>query len=358
MTGNPTLDREGPPMTDELPEPPPGETGWPWTIASDAVPDTQACGEPWPKISVVTPSYNQGAFIEETIRSILLQGYPNLEYIVIDGGSTDETVEVLKKYDPWIDHWVREPDDGQSDAINKGLGRATGSIFNWINSDDLLEPGALGTIARHFEDTDAVIGLGRHFTEEESWIEDTYNFAAEPLLRGFGRDQGCGFTQQAVWLRTQQVRECGGIDPSFHYAMDRELYVRYTYHYPRVTYVDSVLARFRIHEDSKTERSEFGEVYDNSFREDMLRMTKKIRGMSEYAPLHDVCDRRIAELEWKFYVAELRRENDRSRVSRAVEILGRALCHPQVRMDRAMVGTGLRLLLDVDDDVALLPWNS
>ena len=90
-------------------------------------------GSDWPRISIVTPSYNQGQYIEETIRSILLQGYPNLEYIIIDAGSTDQTVEIIKKYEMFLSYWVSESDNGQAHAINKGLSLCTGEIFNWIN---------------------------------------------------------------------------------------------------------------------------------------------------------------------------------------------------------------------------------
>ncbi|MFZ9937930.1 MAG: glycosyltransferase, partial [Luteolibacter sp.] len=100
----------------ELPVPPHGCHGWPWDLQSGPVPDLQNDGRPWPKISIVTPSYNQGRYIEETIRSILLQGYPDLEYFIMDGGSTDETVEIIRKYEPWLAGWVSEKDKGQSDA--------------------------------------------------------------------------------------------------------------------------------------------------------------------------------------------------------------------------------------------------
>ena len=111
------------------------------------LPSRMTDSTPWPRISIVTPSYNQGQYLEETIRSVLLQGYPNLEYLVIDGGSTDESVELLQRYDQWIAHWVTEPDRGQPHALNKGLARCTGDILGWINSDDLLLPEALSHLA-------------------------------------------------------------------------------------------------------------------------------------------------------------------------------------------------------------------
>src|SRR5579862_8824120 len=105
---------------------------------------------PWPRITVVTPSFQQGRFLEETIRSVLGQGYPNLDYIVIDGGSTDQSVEIIQKYAAQLSYWVSEPDHGQANAVNKGFQRSTGEILGWLNSDDLLLPGALFTIGRAF----------------------------------------------------------------------------------------------------------------------------------------------------------------------------------------------------------------
>src|SRR5229473_6606028 len=126
-----------------------------------------------PKISIVTPSFNQGRFLEETILSVLNQDYPNLEYIIIDGGSTDETIEVIRRYEDRITFWVSEKDRGQVHAINKGIEKTTGDIFGFINSDDVYLPGAFNTVVEHFQNqpaTEWVCGdtvmFGEGFTTE------------------------------------------------------------------------------------------------------------------------------------------------------------------------------------------------
>ena len=131
----------------ELPFPSQSKQGWPWTELSQSAPEKMSDNSDWPRISIITPSYNQGQFIEETIRSVLLQNYPNLEYIVVDGESNDGTQQIIEKYQPWISKVIIEPDDGPADAIQKGLSLATGEWVNWINSDDILLPNALNLLA-------------------------------------------------------------------------------------------------------------------------------------------------------------------------------------------------------------------
>ena len=123
------------PTLNELPSPQKGKKGWPWTKGSEKLTVPGEGNKSLPLISIVTPSYNQDEFIEETIRSVLLQGYPNIEYFIIDGKSTDRSVEIIKKYEKYMTSWTSEKDSGQSEAINKGWQRSNGDILAWINSD-------------------------------------------------------------------------------------------------------------------------------------------------------------------------------------------------------------------------------
>ena len=205
-------------------------------------------GRPWPKISIVTPSFNQGQFIEETIRSILLQGYPNLEYFVIDGDSTDNSVEIIKKYEPWLTFWESQPDRGQAHAINKGLRLCTGDIFNWLNSDDLLEPGSLRSIEKLIENHDILTGACVNFDHNGETQEIlTGRLTLRSLIRGTD-----DYHQPAIWLSLPTVRECGYLNETMYFYFDWEFYIRLLASRARVRYTPNLLARFRLHCSSKT----------------------------------------------------------------------------------------------------------
>ncbi|MBV5328910.1 MAG: glycosyltransferase, partial [Chlorobium sp.] len=146
-------------------------------------PESLPSGKPWPKISIVTPSFNQGKYIEDTILSILLQGYPNVEHIIMDGGSTDETLEIVKSYEQSLAKIISEPDKGQSEAINKGMRLATGDILTWLNSDDMLAPGALAAIAMAFDvnDADLVAGVCHLFKDNRHFASHLTSCPNGPL---------------------------------------------------------------------------------------------------------------------------------------------------------------------------------
>lgn len=228
-----------------------GKSGWPWTEASSPLPATMPDGSPWPKISIVTPSFNQAQYLEETIRSVLLQNYPNLEYIIIDGGSTDGSVEIIKKYEPWLTYWVSEPDRGQSHAINKGFNRSTGEIMAWINSDDCYLPCAFGVIIETFlSNPDTLWVAGQtNFVDAVGNIRPGWGKPKEEIERWF---VGPTVMQPGVfWLR-QLWEKTGKIDENFNDSFDYDLWFKFVKLQPFPTWVPTEIALFRIHEKSKT----------------------------------------------------------------------------------------------------------
>ena len=243
------------PTLTDLPPHPPGTTGWPWTEQSPQLPDTMPDGSPWPRVSIVTPSYNQGQFIEETIRSVLLQGYPNLEYIIVDGGSTDDSVEVIRKYEPWLAYWVSEKDDGQSDAINRGWQRARGTILAWLNSDDTYRPQALERVLRATRSHAgwvAVSGLC-NLTSADGTVYGTKppsDFDALRMVRECGGVPG----QPAVFVRHLVFHELGGPRTDLHYVNDWEYWIRIGLRYEPLQFlqVSAVLANSRDWNGTKT----------------------------------------------------------------------------------------------------------
>jgi glycosyltransferase involved in cell wall biosynthesis len=207
------------PRIDELSAPLPGKSGWPWTEASRPTPEDVGI---WPRITVVTPSLNQGGFLEETIRSVLLQGYPNLEYMIMDGGSTDTTLDVIRRYEPWIEHWVSEKDQGQSQAINKGFQKATGEFVMWLNADDLLFRDALNKVGhalRLLPDAGMIYGTGVKIDAEGNVLKRIpFRPYDEMLLRTL-----FFILQPSSLVRRSCLIEVGFLDESFHYAMDWDL---------------------------------------------------------------------------------------------------------------------------------------
>jgi glycosyltransferase involved in cell wall biosynthesis len=186
-------------------------------------------GREWPRVTVVTPSFNQADFIEETLRSVLLQGYPNLEYLVLDGGSTDGSVEVIKKYARWLDLWVSEPDGGQSAAINRGLKVGTGEFACWVNSDDLLCRDALFELASRagFEEGMVYVGVCAVINTDSSIrsMRESAVHTLEDLLRVREKwRKGQNITQAEVLFPRQLALDVGALDVSNHFSMDYELW--------------------------------------------------------------------------------------------------------------------------------------
>lgn len=231
----------------DLPPAPPGRKGWPWTEAGPALPATLSDGRTWPKVSITTPSFRQGKYIEETIRSVLLQGYPDLEYFVMDGGSQDETVEIIKKYEPWLSGWVSEKDRGQADAINKGFARSAGEYVGWLNSDDYYYPGFLGKMTAAISERPEV---GLIYGDVETAWDDGDRKANrrgrattyEEMLRTLK----IPIPQQSCLWRRSVVGKIGPLDTRWPVCIDREYFMR-TCRHTRFEYIPGAVAMFRFH---------------------------------------------------------------------------------------------------------------
>ncbi len=211
----------------------------------------------YPKISVITPTYNQVEFIEETICSVLAQEYPNLEYIVVDGGSTDGTIDILKKYEPYLAYWISEQDGGQSEALNKGFKASTGDWLAWLNSDDLYLPGTLlriGECIKQQSTVDWIVGATVLTDDITSTSECFYPSADSVDWVDFVCTKWSGVSlpqPSSFWSRKSWVK-VGPINELLHYTMDHELWGRMAYNGYRPYCLNDHLAVFRIHSASKT----------------------------------------------------------------------------------------------------------
>lgn len=245
---------------DELPPPPPDKVGWPWTEESTPLPVDRPDGRPWPCLSIVTPSFNQGAFLEATIRSVLLQGYPSLEYFVLDGGSTDQSVEVVQKYSRWLTYWVSEPDAGQSAAINRGLQMGSGLYTTWVNSDDMLCQEALVTHARQIGFVPQTVYVGQCFYIDPAGrvlrrhCGGVHSFEDLVRIRTVWRAQGQHrhIVQPEVLFPRRLALDVGGLNLDEHRTMDYELWGKFFLAGARFQYTQIPMAMFRRHGQQKT----------------------------------------------------------------------------------------------------------
>ena len=208
-----------------------------------------------PLISIVIPSFNQGKYIEQTIESILEQSYKNFEIIIIDAGSKDETVDIIKKYKKHISYWVSEPDRGQAHAINKGLAKCTGEVFNWINSDDYLEPNALQTIAESFaknKNVQVVCGYTRCFFDKDNTTSHEYRMGIQKSVAS--TIVNVEMNQPGSFYKTSIIKELAGVNETLRYVFDDELWFRFLCKYgmQNILFVDKRFAEFRLHGSSKS----------------------------------------------------------------------------------------------------------
>lgn len=206
----------------------------------------------WPRITIITPSFNQGEFIEETIKSILNQNYPNLEYFVVDGGSTDNTLDIIRKYEDKIDWWVSEPDRGQSHAINKGLARATGEIINFINSDDVLFPGALRRVAQCYLKYCGKVGLIVGANARISPEGKILRISSPPSRLALApRSSIIPIGQPSTFFTRTAVKITGGFREDLHATMDRDFYRRVLEMGGKIVRLKALVGAIRNHQRAK-----------------------------------------------------------------------------------------------------------
>jgi len=224
----------------------------------------------FPSISIITVSFNQGQFIEDNIQSVIKQNYPNIEHIIIDAGSTDKTLEILKKYDKHL-NWISEPDNGQSDGLNKGFKKATGEIIGWFNSDDRIPPGALHKVARFFtEHNDEIAVVG-----DQAFIDVAGNQIKVVKSREYSYDYllnyARGITQNSTFFKREVFNKIGYLNESIHYAMDGDLFIRIA-SIKAIPYIPEILGEFRIQAEAKTAQGSYNFVID------LIKIRRKYNG--------------------------------------------------------------------------------
>lgn len=245
----------------------------------------------YPKISIVTPNYNMAPFLEQTIQSVLGQGYPNLEYIIIDGGSTDGSVDIIKKYEHQLTYWVSEPDKGMYDAIQKGFGHSTGEIMAWINSDDYYHPGAFGLVAELFAQFPAVDWLSGNPTSLDDRGRTVYvsPLPRYPRLIYFVSNRYEWIQQESTFWRRALWEKAGGhVETKLQLAGDFELWMRF-FHFSVPTVVNVLLGAFRLRQSGQ--KSLEGE---QAYRQEVAEIIARERTLLSLAEKRDL-------KKWQFY---------------------------------------------------------
>jgi len=242
------------PSLDQLPPPPPGLAGWPWTEESARIDGHPPGQESWPAISVVIPSFNQARYIEAALRSVLLQGYPDVEIVIYDGGSSDGSVDTIRRYSPWIAFWASEPDRGQSHALNKAIARATGPILFWLNADDIALKDAFGLAAAAFASPSRP-----RMVQGGSLIVDENGRELERFAHPFTSWEDAArnrrpLAQVSMFFHRALFDELGGLDESLVYSMDKDLLLRFARRFAPLA-IGQPLAAYRAQAEAKTIKS-------------------------------------------------------------------------------------------------------
>lgn len=207
----------------------------------------------FPKISLITPSFNQARFLEETLKSVLDQNYPNLEYIVMDGGSTDGSVEIIERYADKLSYWISEPDDGQTDALIRGFAKATGEILGWLCSDDILEPNSLHDVSQFFlknPHADVVYGNSLWIDPEGCFIKSRKEHAFDRSILLYEHNF---IPQPSTFWKNSLYHKVGGLNQDFNVAMDADLWLRFS-EVTDIHHVRKFWSRMRIYPEQKTYR--------------------------------------------------------------------------------------------------------
>ena len=232
-------------------------------------------------VSIITPSYNQGMYLEQTIQSVLNQTYRNIEYLVVDGGSTDNSIDIIKKYEKSIAYWISEPDNGQADAINKGFKRANGKLVCWVNSDDILYPDYVDDRVRQFkEHTDADMIYGDVEQGPEPSIKRLRK-GRQTSIKDMLKYAECPIPQQSAMWRRGVIEKIGYLAPQWHVVLDREYFTRMAANCS-IKYVPGAVAFFRNHERSKSVADklkwveELPRYYEMVFNDNIYHLTPNL----------------------------------------------------------------------------------